>query len=184
MSGVIQMRMGEPSAQRRIVPVYLVDATDGQTPETGVVMAAGEGKVTKADGSTANAAGTLTEIARGLYTYTFTAAELNIAGFISFDFSDAGARTKEPVVVQVMPPATYGTVQVGSTQTAIILESGASAVDDYYNDMFILISGGPGAGLSQPIFNYVGATRTVTPKNPFDVTPNGSSTYVIGVVPF
>ena len=57
---------------------------------------------------------------------------------------------------------TSGTAQAGSTATTIVLGTDASAVNDWYNGGWVMITGGTGAGQVRRINTYVGATRTAT----------------------
>jgi len=81
----------EGTAARRRFPVYLVDATDGITPETG--EAGGQPQISKAGGSWANTTATLTAIGNGAYYVELTATELNTLG--SFQVRYKSANTAE-----------------------------------------------------------------------------------------
>lgn len=65
-----------------------------------------------------------------------------------------------------------GTAQDGGANT-ITLASGASAVDDFYNNAFITITGGVGAGQTRFISDYVGSTKTATVSSNWDTVPIG-----------
>lgn len=88
-----QLTLSQATAAQRRVPLYLVDATDGVTPETGVVLGAADIQVSKNGGAEANSAGVVTEVGAGLYYYEFTAAELDTLGFITARVVKAGVRT-------------------------------------------------------------------------------------------
>lgn len=72
-----------------------------------------------------------------------------------------------------------GTAVSGGTKY-IILDSGASSVDDAYKFQWITITGGTGAGQSRMVESYVGSTRRV---NVYDrnwtTQPDNTSTYAI-----
>ena len=74
----------ETTAQRRKVAVMALDENDGFTEETGLSVAnlKTNSRVIKADGTAAAADGTFVEIENGLYSYEFTAAELDQLGII------------------------------------------------------------------------------------------------------
>lgn len=74
------------AAQRR-VPLFLVDATDGLTAETG--EAGGQPQISKNGGAFANTSATLTAIGNGAYYVELTAAELDTAGFATVRFKSA-----------------------------------------------------------------------------------------------
>ena len=67
----------------------------------------------------------------------------------------------------------------GATATTITLDSEASAVDDYYNNLFIGIVGGDGYGELFLITDYDGATKTATIDGTWTTTPNTNSLYTI-----
>ncbi len=60
-----------------------------------------------------------------------------------------------------------------------VLASTASAVDDFYNDMVILITGGTGAGQARLIKDYNGTTKAVTPYRAFSTNPATNDPYII-----
>lgn len=70
-----------------------------------------------------------------------------------------------------------GTCQAGSTTTTIVLASGASATDDFYNGYRVETTGGTGANQVNTITDYVGATRTATVTTWGGATPDGTTTY-------
>jgi hypothetical protein len=78
-----------------------------------------------------------------------------------------------------------GTAQAGGAST-ITLDSGASAADDYYKHQVLAITGGTGAGQSQIIDSYAGATKVATMAASWATAPDATSTFVIlplGTIP-
>lgn len=71
-----------------------------------------------------------------------------------------------------------GTAQAGAS-TTITLKSASSAVDDYYNGLYITITGGTGAGQIRIIEDYVGSTKVATVDSAWTTAPNNTSTYSI-----
>jgi len=71
-----------------------------------------------------------------------------------------------------------GTAQAG-TSTSITLKSSSSSTDDYFNGLYITITGGTGAGQIRIITDYVGSTKVATVDRAWTTTPNSSSTYSI-----
>lgn len=72
----------------------------------------------------------------------------------------------------------------GATANTITLDSSASAVDDYYNNLFIgivgeSVLGGGGYGEFYRIIDYDGATKTATIDGTWNVIPNTESVYTI-----
>lgn len=74
----------EGTAARRRFPVYLVDATDGITPETG--ESGGQPQISKAGGAWADTTATLTAIGNGFYYVELTATELDTLGMIAIRY--------------------------------------------------------------------------------------------------
>lgn len=72
-----------------------------------------------------------------------------------------------------------GTMQAGSTSTTAVLATAASSSNDYYNNSLLMIIAGTGAGQSQYISDYVGATRAATINGTWVTTPDNTSVYVI-----
>lgn len=72
-----------------------------------------------------------------------------------------------------------GTAAGGAT-TYITLDSGASSVNDFYNNAFITITGGTGAGQTRWINDYEGSTKKVYPSTAFSPAPDATSTFSIG----
>lgn len=71
-----------------------------------------------------------------------------------------------------------GTAQAGAS-TTITLKSASSGTDDYYNGLYISITGGTGAGQIRIIEDYVGSTKVATVDRAWTTTPNNTSTYSI-----
>lgn len=113
---MLQITQSESTAARRRVPVYLVDSTDGFTPETGITFSAGDIKISKNGAAEGNHAGTVTELAGGLYYYECTSGEVDTLGFLSARFTKTGVRTFV-AVAQVMAAAAGGSAPT-ATQIA------------------------------------------------------------------
>ena len=71
-----------------------------------------------------------------------------------------------------------GTAQAGAS-TTITLKSASSSVDDYFNGLYITITGGAGAGQIRIIEDYVGSTKVATVDRAWTTAPNSTSTYSI-----
>ncbi len=70
------------------------------------------------------------------------------------------------------------TAQAGGA-TTITLDVGASAVNDFYNNMAVRITAGPGAGETRYIASYVGSTKVATVGSAWSVQPTNSSTFKV-----
>lgn len=128
------LEQSEATAARRRILVYLVDDTDGKTPETAVTISAGDVKISKNGAAEANHAGTLVELAGGRYYYEHTQAEQDTLGLLTFALAKAGVRTfiKESQVVPWDPyaanlPADVKAVD-GNAAAATILSRHARGV--------------------------------------------------------
>lgn len=71
-----------------------------------------------------------------------------------------------------------GTAQAGAS-TTITLKSSSSSVDDYFNGLYITITGGTGSGQVRIITDYVGSTKVATVDSAWTTAPNSTSTYSI-----
>jgi hypothetical protein len=71
-----------------------------------------------------------------------------------------------------------GTAQGGSS-SAIILDSGASSLDNFYNFLLIHIVAGTGAGQTRIINLYTGSTKEATVFNAWGINPDSSSIFMI-----
>jgi len=111
---MLLLQKDEATAARRRIPIYLVDATDGVTPETSVTVSAGDVKISKDGGGEANHGGTLNELAGGMYYYEATAGELDTLGFLSIRLVKSGVRTFI-AVAQVVAVDLYDDVRAGLT---------------------------------------------------------------------
>lgn len=83
---------------------------------------------------------------------------------------------------------TYGTASAGASSTitlqAAVSASGraASGDHDYYNQVFIVLTGGTGAGQRRRIADYDGDTKIATVSTPWSVTPDSTSQYATETV--
>lgn len=71
-----------------------------------------------------------------------------------------------------------GTAQAGAAST-ITLDTGASAINSFYNNTIIHIVTGTGAGQSRRVSGYVGATKVATVANNWQTNPDVTSVFVI-----
>lgn len=84
-------------------------------------------------------------------------------------------------VGSMLQPIAVGTLTTGASAggTTAQLAVGSSAVDDYYNNHLLHIIAGTGAGQSQYVSDYVGATRTVTINGTWTAAVSTDSVYVL-----
>jgi hypothetical protein len=91
------------------------------------------------------------------------------------------ATTTGDVAVESQTAERSNTAQVGGLANQIILDAGASAVDSFFNDYIIRITGGTGVGQIRQIKAYVGATKLATVNWPWTTQPDGTSTFRISL---
>lgn len=168
-----------------------------------VTAAAGLDSEVSVDGGTfADALSEATEIATasGMYFLDLTAAEMNgdtVAVIVKT--TTVGAKTTALVFYPqesgdvrvdvdswggVAVPTTEagggGVIRRGTAQggaaSAVTLDAGASATDDFYQGTVELI-GGTGAGQAREITDYVGATKVATTDRPWVVIPDATSVF-------
>lgn len=85
---------------------------------------------------------------------------------------------------QAMNIVRANTAQAGAS-TTITLDASASAVDDFYNNTIIFITGGTGVGQSRIISDYVGSSKVAT-VSAWATNPSSDSVFVIlpfGAIP-
>jgi len=68
------------------------------------------------------------------------------------------------------------TAQAGAA-TTITLDAAASAVNDFYNDMYVTIMSGTGVGQSKRITDYVGSTKVATVASAWSTNPDATSVF-------
>lgn len=112
--------VSETVAARRRQTFYMVDVTDGETEETGLTISGSECQISKAGGAFANCAGTIAEIANGVYSYELSAAEHNTVGTTFIRINEAAAKKtliQFPVVAN--DPYTLGVTVAAVNSNAI-----------------------------------------------------------------
>lgn len=124
----------------------------------------------------------------GLAANVITAASM--AADASAEIADAvwdeaaSGHTTSGTYGQALNIVRANTAQAGAA-TTITLDASASAVDDFYNNTIIFITGGTGVGQSRIISDYVGATK-VASVSAWATNPSSDSVFVIlpfGAIP-
>lgn len=94
----------------------------------------------------------------------------------------AGAKTTTMVIHPMrLPVLRTGTAQAGAAST-ITLDSGASAVDDFYVGCLVNITNNSPAnvqGMCRKIIDYVGSTKVATVESAWGTNPSSASTFEI-----
>jgi hypothetical protein len=189
---MMKLRQSEAVGVRARIPFYLVDATDGFTPETGITVSTSDVQISKNGASFANFAGSWSELGVGLYYYTATASELDTLGFLWVKVVKAGVRTNI-AMCQITTEDPYiarnvrGLVATDAGNTAATFKTNlASATTDIYKaPMLVRFLDGALAGVTRPLAvssSFNGSTKFLTVSNAFTSTPaNGTEFEIIGV---
>ncbi len=82
-----------------------------------------------------------------------------LTGALHNTATSAGQRLRQLADGQIIRDNSF---QAGSTTTSLVLDSGASAVDDFFNHTIIKIVNGAAAGQERIISDYVGSSKTAT----------------------
>jgi hypothetical protein len=75
------------------------------------------------------------------------------------------------------------TAQAGPSTTKITLDSGASAVDDYYNNMTIKTWSGTGSNQTARITDYNGTSKVADFTSGFSPAADSTTKFIVGLVP-
>ena len=70
------------------------------------------------------------------------------------------------------------TAQAGASGT-ITLDASASSTDDYYNGLWVYVTGGTGVGQARLITDYVGSTKVATIAPNWVTNPDNTSTFAL-----
>lgn len=176
---------GETTAAELRIPVYLVQAADNETAQTGVAIAAGECRISKSGAAAANCAGTWTELEFGLYYYQFTTGEVDTLGYNTVMIKDTAANifvgtanivAFDPTSSEGFIPA-RGTAQSVTGTTIRLAAVEAFADDELNNNTAVhVVSASTGGGQTRCITDYASATDTAT-VDTWQTTPTGTILY-------
>lgn len=192
----------EATAAQRRIPIYLVDVTDDETPETGLTISGAECEISKNGGSWGTCAGSIGEVDDGVYYYEATTGEVDTVGYVTlkiaeaaanaflinapitqFDFSstapNANCASASNDAFEAADFAADGTAQAGASST-ITLAAAESYADDVLIGRVICIVAATGKGQCRYISDNVGSTDVVTVGENWTTTPDSTSKYVIG----
>ena len=144
-----------------------------------------DSEVSKDSGAFADCTNEATEIATssGMYYLDLTGAEMEAKKLaVIVKTATAGAKTT-PITLypRRMHVMETGTAQAGAAAT-ITLASGASADDDFYNGLYVVITNDSPAGVdnqARRIMDYVGSTKVATLDSNWGTNPSSATTYEI-----
>lgn len=147
-----------------------------------------DSEVSQDTGTFADASNEATEIASGsgLYYLDLIATELDTKSTaVITKTSTTDAKTAAAVLYpRRFPVLRTGTAQAGGA-TTITLDASASALDDFYNGMYVnLTNDSPSnvRGQARRIIDYVGSTKVATVEAAWGTNPSSASTFEILLV--
>jgi hypothetical protein len=119
-------------------------------------------------------------------TDQITAGSVSVGGAAKIAGASADSVWDEPRVDHMLG-SSYGIgAQIpnagkaqGGASDQIKLEAGSSATTDYFNDCFVSLTSGPGAGQTRSIFSYSGSGLTAYVAPNWLVNPTSSTSYAI-----
>jgi hypothetical protein len=184
-----RLRQSESTAVLTRIPLFLVDDTDGKTPEPSVTLVTGDLKVSKNGGSFVNGAGTFTNSGAGLYYYNPTSTELDTLGPFLVKFEKAGVRlfVKECQITGEDPyvsPNVRGTVatNAGNTTSTFVTNLTNSTTDYYKAPQLIHFLSGALEGVTRQLAasgSYNGTTKFLTVASPLPSVPGSNIAFEI-----
>jgi hypothetical protein len=122
--------------------------------------------------------GTEGTFASGIPEVSLTTSAINAVADQVFDEATSG-HVASGSFGAALAPTDHGTAQAGGANT-ITLRAAAVASNDYYNKQLLKIVAGTGAGQSEYIDDYVGATKVATMAASWITQPDNTSVYVVG----
>jgi hypothetical protein len=122
---MFQVKQNESTASRKRLPILLVDATDGFTPETGVTSPTIS--ISKNGATAASGTGSFVEIGFGQYYYEFASGEIDTLGWTAVYVIKTGTTRAYNAIVQIMAYdyAVSTNLGLSSLPTAAIGATGA-----------------------------------------------------------
>lgn len=164
----------------RDVMVLLVLSSDHVTGATGKTLTI---TASKNGAAFAGIAPTVTERGNGWYAISLTAAHTDTLGDLALHITAADTDpldvlfdVKEDVLAASGFVIRSGTAQ-GGAASWITLDAGASATDDLYSGLLVVVVDGTGAGQARVITNYDGTTKEALTDVAWAVAPDNTSVF-------
>src|SRR4029078_5190081 len=105
------IKQNETTPTRCRVPIYLVSATDGYTPQSGVTTPSIA--ISKNGSAAAAGAGSVVEVGNGVYYYQFAASELDTLGWVRLRCTKSGQTRDYNAIVYIMAYDAYDGTRFG-----------------------------------------------------------------------
>lgn len=179
------VKLSEATAERRRMPVYLVDATDRISPETGILAPTIEWS--KNGGGQNAGAGNWGEVGDGLYYYEFTAGEIDtLGGGHTLRVVKAGVSAEfvDTVVVTAYDPYSSTNLGLSYLSGGVALDStvskaaGTKGTDEIHDDLVTLdgvVSKKSGTKGTDNIFDGMATQANLNTKIPTALSFTGAN---------
>jgi hypothetical protein len=153
--------------------IFVTGGTAGVS--DGIRAVAGTGGVDIRGNITGNITGTLDTVTTTINVTTVNGLAANVITAASI--ADAAIDRATFAADTGLQSIRSNTAQAGSA-TSITLDAGASALNNFYNNNIVYITGGTGVGQARFITAYVGATKVAT-VGAWTTNPDNTSTFAI-----
>ena len=175
---------GDPSVRKKVYKIYITYKTSAtELPNINCTFDTNGGTAyNKTFKAGTNYSEYLTGLA-GAYYSLAPSADWTVAELKPTTSSQANNIYSFALKIAINSNIRSNTAQGADDTTHITLDSGASAVDDYYNNMPRSIWSGNGLGDTRIITDYVGSSKVATISAGWSTNPNSSSKFIVGVVP-
>lgn len=137
-----------------------------------------DGEVSLDSGAYTNITAAEAEVGNGGYYVDLTAAEMTGSSIV-VAVKSTTSNVFEPVIELKPEPCVDSGVAQASTTADIVLRSGASSTNDFYNGLEVEIVRGTNAGQARRIIDYVGSSRTALVDRAWTAAPSTDSVYVV-----
>jgi hypothetical protein len=198
------IEVNEATSGRRNVMFFMEDETTTNG-DASISWLDADIQISKAGAAFANgAAASVTDRSNGWYSYALSTGNVDTVGQLVLSITKSGSKPMRRVCLvydliqnRALPASptagslwarlksltdASGTAQAGGA-TTITLASGASSVDDFYNNnITVMAVGGTGAGQARCITDYVGSTRVATVST-WVTNPDATTQYVLVATP-
>lgn len=178
---MLSYRQSQPVSARRRIP-FVITEIDGVTMKTGVTISAGDLKLSKNGAAEANHAGTMTEVAGGLYYYEATAGELDTLGFLTLRWTRTDYRMN-PVSVTVDFGDDFVDFTVGASSSTTEVRTDLTQANDFWNKGFIVFTTGTYRGVSRYVEDFANTNGAFTVAALPGAPSSGDKGLVIGYSP-
>lgn len=159
----VDIQKGEPDSALRRVPIWLVDATDGIEPETGIT---GKPWMSKRGATPAQTTNSLVEIdstnMKGLYYIELTTGEIDELGEIFLSFKDAATAWWYGSAQITYYSIVHGAAVTGTLSTTQMTTDLAEVTDDHYVGRSVIWTSGVLKDQASKITAYLGSTKMLT----------------------